>query len=209
MNDFQLKVSQIIKGLSIYIICSFAMGFLSVISYFAISADEALASEMLGITSTSILIFNLLDAALLVAVVYGLFKYYGGLKAFATVLDQVGASAVKNIANATLLMLISSGLAIIAAFLPGGGLLVSLPILVLAIIAFVLNIMGYSTLAKSTTLNELGKQGARKLFLGFILAIVAAVLGLIPVVGWIIALVLNIMYWVFLFQGWGMIKKSF
>lgn len=80
---------------------------------------------------------------------------------------------------------------------------------ILMIIAFILNIMGYSNLKKSSSLEPEGVVGAQKLFMGFVFAIIAGALGWIPLIGWIIALVFNILYWVYIFKGWKAIQISF
>ncbi len=210
MGQISNTVGTILKGLKLYVLAGIVGAILGTISAFMTAgALVAAATGSGGATAgmgVGLIIISVLSLICSIIVIYGLFVYYGGLKGLAPQLDEVGRKAVKNIATATLLMMINAVLGCIAAFVP---LVFAIPMAIIAIIAFILNIMGYSSLGGSTSLNELGKAGAKKLFLGFILAIVAVIFGWVPVVGGIIALVLNILYWVFLFQGWGKIKKSF
>lgn len=206
MNPILLSVTKILKGLKLYVLASIAASVLGTITFFMSAGALVAAAAGSAGMGVGAIILSIITFAASVLVIYGLFVYYGGLKGLAPQLDAVGQKSVKNIATATLLMMINSVLGAIAVFVP---LVFAIPMCILAIIAFILNIMGYSSFSGSTSLNELGKAGAKKLFLGFILAIIAAVVGWIPVIGTIAALVLNILYWVFLFQGWGKIKKSF
>lgn len=207
MNEIQQRISKIISGLAIYIILSITAAIVTTIS--VISAG-AIALAAIGSGDASVIgalgVVGIINLVAYIGIIYGLFVYYTGLKLFAPSLDTVGENAVKNLSYGALLMMIASLCAATGLFIPFVGSIISL---LCSVAAFILNILGYSALQKSETLNELGKSGAKQLYIGFILAIIAVCVGWIPLIGSIAALVLNIMYWVYLFQGWGKIRTSF
>lgn len=205
MNETQQSISTIIKGLGIYIIASIVASIFGVFD--SLSSGVDMISSMASGDSPFALGFVDIMAILLdLCVIYGLYVYYTGLQKFAPSLDAVGSAASKNLSYGALLMMIAAGLDLIGVFVPIIGSVVAV---ICLIAAFILNIMGYSSLQQSSSLNELGTAGAKQLFMGFIFAIIAGAIGWIPVIGWIAAFVLNILYWVYLFKGWGKIRASF
>lgn len=201
------SVTTVIKGLTIYIVASIVSSVVKIIAVLmnlgtimcaASTGDMGGAIASLGFTAIITLIVGL-------AVLYGIWLYYSGLQQFAPELDEVGTKAVGNLSNAALLMLIAQILTMVGIFVPIIGSVIAM---ILVIIAFVLNIVGYSALRNSASLNSLGQDGAKQLFTGFICAIIAVCVSWIPVLGWIAAIVLNILYWVYLFKGWGKIRQS-
>lgn len=213
MNQIQQSVSTIIRGLAIYIITSIAASIVAIIV--ALTAGVALVAAAAGGASDGAVAalalggigtVGIISLIVSLGVIYGLYIYYKGLQLFAPALDAVGSAAAKNLSIGALLMLIATIFSAIGIFIPIFAWLISA---LCMIAAFILNILGYSALQKSETLNELGTAGARQLFMGFVFAIIATVCMIIPVVGWIAAFVLNILYWVYLFKGWAKIRASF
>ncbi len=207
MNAIQQTISQIRKGLTLYIVFSLVASIITAISLVTamISGVAAVATGSASLGAMAI-VMMIIPTVLYVLVIFGLYVYYGGLKGFATHLDEVGAKAVNNLALGAMFMIIATLCSVVAIYVP---LIFSIIAVLVSIAAFVFNILGYSALGKSTSLNELGKAGAKQLFNGFIMAIIAAVVVFIPVLGGIAALVLNILYWVYLFKGWAKVRDSF
>lgn len=199
MNENQLTVSKIINGLIIYIAASFLASIFSTIDDWS-----SMASSFYG-DDSSVDAIGVIAMLAYLAVIYGVYLYYTGLQQLSLVLDPVGAAAAKNLSYGALLMMIAAALNAIGVFVPFVGSILSGLCL---IAAFVLNILGYANLQKSQTFNALGVAGAKQLYMGFILAIIAVCVGWIPLIGWIAAFVLNILYWVYLFVGWGKIRAS-
>ncbi|MBQ9185176.1 MAG: hypothetical protein IJ151_04825 [Bacteroidales bacterium] len=79
-----------------------------------------------------------------------------------------------------------------------GGILLGL----IGIAVAVLYIIGYSKMKVAPTLPEPAKQGANLLFVGAILQVVAAVIGLIPVIGGILGFLICIAVFVLYIIGW-------
>ena len=136
---------------------------------------------------------------LLAAIVGGYFLYFTGLTSFAKILEEEDANAVIRIRLGALLMMIA---ALVSAFLWGllGG--------IVYLIGFVLMMLGFSHLKKSTSFPEKARVGASRLFLAMVLAIVGAVIGLIPFVGAIIEALLSIVSFIFVLMGWVAIKNA-
>lgn len=94
------------------------------------------------------------------------------------------------------------------------GILALIPLLgwilsaVALIIGYVMLITGFGGLAKSTVLPEEAKSGAASLKTCFIIFIVAAVLGLIPLAGSILSAILGLVGVVLLFLGWAKIANN-
>lgn len=205
MNETQQSISTIIKGLGIYIIVSIAVTIFGVID--SLSSGVSMISAMAtGDNPFSLGFIDILSILLDLGVIYGLYIYYTGLQKFAPSLDAVGSAACKNLSYGALLLMIAAGLDLIGVFVPIVGSVISGLCL---IAAFILNIIGYSSLQKSGSLNALGIAGAKQLFMGFVFAIIAACCFWIPVIGWLGSPVLYILYWVYLFKGWGKIRASF
>lgn len=203
------NVQALIKGLLIFIVASLAVEVFDVMDSMSsgVSSLSSLAAgDLEGALSPGVGFFEIIGFLGGVAAIYGLYIYWNCLRTSGTQLDETGNKATLNIANATLLMIIAEVLFMIGIFVPIIGSVIAV---ILMIIAFILNIMGYSNLKKSSSLEPEGVVGAQKLFMGFVFAIIAGALGWIPLIGWIIALVFNILYWVYIFKGWKAIQISF
>lgn len=199
MNENQLTVSKIINGLIIYIVASFLTSIFSSVSSLSDGASF-LSGEVPSIGALDIIV-----VIVNIAVIYGIYLYYQGLQGLAVKLDPVGSAAAKNLSYGAMLMMIAALFSAIGVFVP---IFASVIAGLCLIAAFILNILGYANLQKSTTFNELGTAGAKQLYMGFVFAIIAVCVGWIPLIGWVAAFVLNILYWVYLFLGWGKIRTS-
>ncbi len=161
-----------------------------------------------------------LGISLIISVV-GMSFYYTGLRGFAHYLDRAGAVATRQIAIATLIVMLSIATIIVLACvmaltIPTMGAAAAVIIALFGFIlvgafitALVFYILGYSQLKHSESFDELAKRGANKLFWGFIMVIISGVISAFPVIGGIASLVLTILYWIYMIQGWGMIHRSF
>lgn len=72
---------------------------------------------------------------------------------------------------------------------------------ILEIIGFVFMMMGFNSL-RQLSLNELAAKGAHQLWLMMVLSVVSAVVGIIPLVGNILSLILSIVILALAFLGW-------
>lgn len=213
MNEIQRSISSVINGLTIYLVTNISIVVISITIFISVIlagiASGLGASGFDNLTRLNILelfsgmmVWMILILIAMAASIYGMYKAYAGLKSLAPQLDSAGAMAVNNLSIAMLIMMIST----VCTFIPFVGGLVAIGG---SIAAFVLNIMGYSALRSSTSLNEEGKVAAKKLFSAMIIYIVMIGCILIPFIGWLAIPVLYIIYWVKLFSGWKMLRDSF
>lgn len=139
-----------------------------------------------------------LIAAIGAAVGYVLF--FIGLGEWRQIVDPNDFKGVNRLRTAVLLNIIG----IILGCIPLLGWIGS----ILSFIGFILMLLGYGELKKSATFPEMARVGAGKIHTSMILNIVAVVLGLIPVAGGFIELVVSIVAFYFMFTGWKSIAKS-
>lgn len=72
---------------------------------------------------------------------------------------------------------------------------------IIEIVAWVYMLLGFGKIRK-TSLSEAAAKGAQQLWLMMLLTLIGAVIGLIPVLGTVIALILSIVALVYAFLGW-------
>ncbi|MBR2962009.1 MAG: hypothetical protein IKC42_03185 [Alistipes sp.] len=79
---------------------------------------------------------------------------------------------------------------------------------IICFIGFVLMLLGYNELKKSTTFPELAREGTGRLYTSMILNIIAVLVGFIPLAGGFIELVISIVAFYYMFTGWKAISES-
>ncbi len=130
----------------------------------------------------------------------GYVYYFLGIKgmkesAAETVLGQGTAQLYKG----ALLGLIGAGVALI----PFIGFIGA----ILKIVGFVFMMMGFNVIRK-IALNEQAAKGAQQLWIMMILSLVAVAINIIPLVGAVISMLINIAVLVFAFLGWRNFSNS-
>ncbi len=211
MNEIQKSISSIRQGLSIYLVSSIIAAIIAtiviIVGIFSVLASVAQTGtfSLTSVLGTGALAYlSTIIPAL--GVIAGLFIYWGGLRKFQPALDEVGQRAISNVALGTLLIASSSLLGIFALFLPE---ILSSIVSIASLAGFVLTLLGYMSLERSTSLNKLGFEGAGQLKTAMYLSLGSIVAYFIPFIGPIATLVLQIMYFIYLFQGWDKISRSF
>ena len=126
-------------------------------------------------------------------VVAGYIAFYLRLNDMELLADPNDAPAVNKLCLGTLLYI----LGIMLTEIPVAGWILG-PICF--IVSFVFMLLGYSTLKKSETFP--GREGMNLLFIAMIIAVVGAVINLIPLAGKIIANILYIVMFVLVLLGW-------
>lgn len=232
MNNCVKPISRIRTGLILQLLMGFFVG-ISVGVVFALYLAGGGADVLNGVDSPDQLSNIFLNAfsdagfvagsafifiATLVMSVISFVFYYGGLRSLGKCLDVKGRKAVNYIATAQLLSILVYVVLLVFLSMAGSmselvlfsALVVTLSIVaVMALVSFILNLVGYFTIKNSDSLDELGKSGAQKLSTAMIFSLVNLVAGIIPFVGGVATIVLTVLYWVFLLSGWGRIKRSF
>lgn len=145
-------------------------------------------------------IWDILGIVAAVAIIYGYWKFFTGLKDFKEQVNPADAPYIQKISTCTIIMMVATVLAVI----PVVGLLGGIANLV----AWIILLLAYNSLKKSVTFPATAREGASKLFLAMILDIVGAVVGIIPLIGGITNAILAIIAFIFVLQGWKAIFLS-
>ena len=186
------------------------LGILSSIFTSFIAATASLELGAAIAAGTSMPFLPLLAVLIIPLIVVAANIYYfitlGGL---VNAVHENDVPAVKKLRSAVLLSLIASlvGICIFLVLLSGDltvigtlSIVIGLAVAVLSIIAYIFTLISYSKLKASETFP--GKDGAKLLFIGAIIALCCGVVGAIPFLGvigglgTIAAMVLNIVGWI-------------
>lgn len=124
---------------------------------------------------------------------YGFYLFFINLKPWKELVDPNDASSIESIYTATILQIIGA----ILGFIPFIGLIGA----IFQIVAWFLLLSAYSKLKNSTTFPEAAKEGTAKIHTAMLINLVAAILGIIPVIN-IIALGLSIYALYLTLKGW-------
>lgn len=191
------------------------LGVLTSIFSAFIATTAALDMTQAIVMGTSMPFTGLLTVLILPLLIIAANIYYViCLGHLANAVHENDVPAVKKLRSAMILSIISSviGLCIFLVILSGSltaiatmTIVIGLACLVLSVIAYIFTLIAYSKLKASETFP--GKDGAKLLFIGAIIALCCGVLGAIPFlgvlggIGVIVAMVFNII-------GWLKIKNS-
>lgn len=129
-----------------------------------------------------------------IAALIGLILYYIGLGKITSAMDNQGIAALSKLKIAFIIGLIS----VIIDFIPLLGWLA----VILAVVAFIFELLGYGSLKRTAAIGELGRKGAGKLQISMILMIIGSLLGLIPLAGDLIEGIITLIVIYLIFNGW-------
>lgn len=130
-----------------------------------------------------------------IAALIGLVIYLIGLGKFSQSLDADGQAGASKLKIAVWLGIVGAVFSLIPLL---GGIVAG----IFGIIAFIFEFLGYTNLMKSDPLHQQGRDGAKTLRLSMIIMIVAAIFGIIPLAGSIIAGILTLVALWFIYKGW-------
>lgn len=164
------------------------------------AADAFSALSTGGMPSGGFGLWDVLHMLATLAVVYGYWLFMKGINLFKTQVHSADAPRVGSIYTATILALIGAVLACIPVISIVGGLL--------NLIAWIMLLIAYSGLKNSTTFPEMARRGASKLFVAMILGVIGGVLGIIPIVGGVINMILSLIAFFMMLAGWKCIAQS-
>jgi len=133
--------------------------------------------------------------SLTIVALIGLVLYLVGLGKFSQSLDAEGHAGASKLKIAVWLGIAAAIIGIIPLL---GAIIAG----IIGIIAFIFEFLGYCNLMKSDPLHEEGRDGAKTLRLSMIIMIIAAIIGIIPFAGSIIAGILALVALWFIYKGW-------
>lgn len=173
----------------------------SVFNFFADMGDVAdtFSSIMSGQSSS----FGFWDALVIIAaiaIIYGYWLFIKSLDIFKGQVNAADSSKVQSIRTSTLLMIIGTVLCVIPFLGLIGG--------IINLIAWIMLLMAYMNLKQSATFPQKAREGASKLFVAMLLNLIGWVIGLIPIIGGIVKLVLAVIAFFMVLKGWRMISES-
>ncbi|MCF8232341.1 MAG: hypothetical protein K9J27_09140 [Bacteroidales bacterium] len=132
-------------------------------------------------------------SSLLVAI-FGFIMFYVGLSRLKTSLDEKGAGAVKFLMIAAIIGAVGSAIDLI----PLVGIVAS----IFYVAAFVLQLIGYIKFKASDSLAVTAKSGVTLLLVAMGLGILAALVGIIPLLGALVVSILSIASLILVLFGW-------
>lgn len=189
---YQAILIQVIGGILAAVFTTFdALGSAGDLAEAAISGD---ATALFAPSAMGILAW-ICELAVVAATVW----FFISLGNWKKVADANDVPAIQKLWLAALIGFIGG----IIAWIPVIGILGS----ILALVALILNLLGYSALKNSTTLPEGAREGAKKLFTALILNIAGTIIAWIPLIGFIGGIVCIVAF-IFMLNGWKRIANS-
>ena len=202
-NNVQMwseKTKAIFSGVLIYSVAKVVYAIFDPINNLS-SAAGAMSSLLGGgSNSSSIGFLDILCYLALAGIIGGYYLFLKGLGEFRALLAPADSLAINRIRNGIIIGLVATAVD----FIPLLGWVEG----ILNIIAFVLMLLGYSALKKSTTFPSEATKGAARLYMSMILALIGAILGFIPLAGGFIEMVFVIIVFFMTLSGWNMIKNA-
>ncbi len=157
-----------------------------------ISAIALISGSMGGVFAITLLVA--------IATILGYILYLIGLGNFKNILSGTDSAAISRVWLAAILSIVG----VIIGLIPVAGAIIST---IIAIIAYILNVMAFSSLKNSVTFPAQAKSGASKLFTAYILYLIGGIctltIVLAPVGG-----ILNLIAFIMILIGWNNIKNT-
>ncbi len=146
--------------------------------------------------------FGVLTVLFVLVAIAAFVVYFLKLNKFITLqTNKPDADAIAMVRNSVVVNIAG----MICAYIPVVGWIIAL---LLNIAAAVMLILGFNAFSKSTALPPMGLNGAGQLKVYAILALVSAIIVIIPVVGGIIGGICSLVGLVFLFLGWNNVSNG-
>lgn len=137
-----------------------------------------------------------------IAALVGLLFLIIGLGKFGQGMDAAGTTGVGRLKVAAWIGIIGMGIMILLGWIPAIGIIVAILVGIANIVAYIFELLGYSSLQQAQPLKALGQSGASNLRISMILMLVAVVLSIIPVIGGILSGILTLVVFWLVYSGW-------
>lgn len=197
--SWKQTTSDLYKAVKIYTFAAIAaaiFGFIATIG----SAASAIASLAGSGSGGGFGVWNILEILATVALIYGYWLFIKTLDIFKKQVNPTDAPRIGSIRTATILSIVGA----IVACIPLLGLVGG----ILNLVAWIMLLIAYANLKNSVTFPEGARRGMSKLFTAMILGIIGWVIGLIPLAGDIIEMILEIVAFVIVLLGWKNVSES-
>lgn len=135
------------------------------------------------------------------AAIFGMVIFFMGLSKLKAGLDESGQAAVKMLIIAAIISLVGFVVDLLPVI---GGVFASIILLV----AFIVELIGVLKLKGCATIGDTGKSGVTLLLVAMILAIVSAVVGIVPLLGAVVVSVFSLASLILVFFGWIKVQEG-
>jgi uncharacterized membrane protein len=136
-----------------------------------------------------------------VVAIFGFILFFIGLGQLKDEMDDTGKGAIKLLITAAIIGIVG----LVISFIPLVGIVAG----IIYLAAYIIELIAFIKLKKSTTLGETGKKGVNLLFIAIIVTLVGGVFGLLPLVGGIITKIISLAAFVLILFGWLKVQEDF
>ena len=136
-----------------------------------------------------------------VVAILGFVLFFIGLGQLKDEMDEIGQGAIKLLITASIIGVIG----LVISFIPLVGIVAG----IIYLAAYIIELIAFIKLKKSTTLGDPGKAGVNLLFIALIVTLVGGVFGLLPVVGGIISTIISLAAFILILYGWLKVQEDF
>lgn len=199
-QSWKQTTENLYKAVLIYTVAGIASTVFTFILAISATASVIAAFSSGEISTSGFGLWSILNVVATVAIVYGYWNFIKSLDLFKGMVNPVDAPRIGSIRTATILSLVGVVLACIPIIRIVGG--------IINLIAWIMLLMAYSNLKDSVTFPEGARRGASKIFVAMILGVIGWLVGWIPIVGSVIALILSIVAFFLIIMGWKCISES-
>ncbi len=178
-----------------------------IVSLAGLASQYAIMGEVTVGAVIGVTIFSILSTSLpLLGVLIGLYLYWRRTTHLKQYFDKIGYRGLTFVSSGLLLLILSFIFYLFAIFMPWQ---ITVYIIGCALLATILQLIGFIVLSKSKTLNIKGRRGARQLYSATICFILSPICLIVPVIGATIWLLLSVAFFWLQIKGWGKISSSF
>ena len=199
-QSWKQTTANLYKAVLIYTVAGIASSVFSFILAITATASVIAALSSGEVSTGGLGLWSLLNIAATVAIVYGYWLFIKSLDLFKGMVAPLDAPRIGSIRTATILSLVGVVLACIPLIGIVGG--------IINLVAWIMLLIAYSNLKDSAPFPEGARKGASKIFVAMILGVIGWVVGWIPIVGSVIALILSIVAFFMILTGWKCIADS-
>lgn len=198
--SWKQTTADLYNAVKIYVFAGIAVAIFGYIGSLSDAASTLASLAEGNLSGGGFGLWDVLEILATLAIIYGYWLFIQSLDRFKGLVNAADAPRIGSIRTATILMIIGAVVACIPFIGIVGG--------ILNLVGWIMLLIAYSNLKNSVTFPEGARNGMSKLFTAMILGIVGWVLGLIPLIGGILAMILEIVAFFIILSGWKSVSLS-
>lgn len=199
-QSWKQTTADLYKAVMIFTVAGIASSIFTFILAITATASVLAAFSTGEVSMSGLGLWSILNIAAAVVMVYGYWLFIRSLDLFKGMVDPNDAPRIGSIRTATILSLVGVVLACIPFLGIVGG--------IVNLVAWILLLIAYANLKDSVTFPAGARKGASNIFVAMILGVIGWIVGWIPIVGSVIALILSIVAFFMILAGWKAIADS-